>query len=305
MKGVFDINLGSKYDNIEGKRYHFPTHKGYLPLAETLKGEWVLFRESKREGGRKGYVGAAQVLSIEPLPGGSAYAHVANYFRFEPPVAFTDSSGAYRESHLRAVSNRKLIGHTLQGHAVRHISDEDFAAIAAEALGEALSPTNLVRYGPTGEDQPQPPFSAGGATLEEPFVRRIETSLVNRKVRDANFRRLVCRAYNDTCAVTGLRIINGGGRSEAQAAHVWSVEKGGPDVVQNGLALSGTIHWLFDRHLISLSADYRLLVADNRIPTGLRGLFPDPMTPILLPKDESLWPNQAYVERHREAFAGA
>ena len=51
MKGVFDINLGSKYDNIEGKRYHFPTHKGYLPVAEALKDDWVLFRESKREGG--------------------------------------------------------------------------------------------------------------------------------------------------------------------------------------------------------------------------------------------------------------
>lgn len=304
MKGVFDINLGSKYDNIEGKRYHFPTHKGYLPVAETLKDDWVLFRESKREGGRKGYVGAAQVLSIEPLQGGSAYAHVANYFRFEPPIALKDSSGAYRESHLRNVQNSRLIGHTLQGHALRHISDDDFAAIVAEALGETLSTANLDRYGPTGSDGFGLTPTAGTDAGDEPFVRTIVTALVNKKVRDANFRRLICGAYNDTCAVTGLRIINGGGRSEVQAAHVWSVEKGGPDVIQNGLALSGTVHWLFDRHLISISPEYRLLVADNRIPTELRGLFPDPLTPIHLPKDAALWPNPKFVERHREAFAG-
>ncbi len=37
-----------------------------------------------------------------------------------------------------------------------------------------------------------------------------------------------CGAYGDTCAVTGTRIINGGGRAEAQAAHIWAVEDGGP-----------------------------------------------------------------------------
>jgi putative restriction endonuclease len=81
-------------------------------------------------------------------------------------------------------------------------------------------------------------------------VRRVELMLVNRKIRDANFRRLVCEAYDDTCAVTGLRIINGGGRSEVQAAHIWPVAEGGSDAVHNGIALSGTAHWLFDRHLI-------------------------------------------------------
>lgn len=101
--------------------------------------------------------------------------------------------------------------------------------------------------------------------------------LVNRKIRDANFRRQVCEAYDDRCAVTGLRIINGGGRSEVQAAHIWGVGQGGPDVVHNGLALSSTVHWLFERQL-------------DRIH---------------LPKDERLWPHPAYVEKHREAFMAA
>ena len=38
--------------------------------------------------------------------------------------------------------------------------------------------------------------------------------------------------------MTGLKIANGGGRSEVQAAHIWSVEDGGPDAIQNGIAFS-------------------------------------------------------------------
>ena len=129
--------------------------------------------------------------------------------------------------------------------------------------------------------------------------------LLNRKFRDANFRRQVCEAYDDRCAVTGLRIINGGGRSEVQAAHIWGVAEGGPDVVQNGLALSGTIHWLFDRHLISLTDDYRLLVSHNKVPPELRGLFDKQLNRIRLPTDERLWPHAKYTGRHREAFSAA
>lgn len=127
--------------------------------------------------------------------------------------------------------------------------------------------------------------------------------LVNRTVREASFRRQVCNAYDDTCAVTGIRIVNGGGRAEAQAAHIWPVAGGGPDVVQNGIALSATVHWLFDRHLISLTDDYGLLVSHNKVPPGLRSLFEHQLDRIRLPTDRRLWPNPAYVRRHREAFA--
>ena len=37
---------------------------------------------------------------------------------------------------------------------------------------------------------------------------------------------------------TIAKIVNGGGRSEVQAAHILAVADGGPDIVQNGIALS-------------------------------------------------------------------
>jgi putative restriction endonuclease len=135
--------------------------------------------------------------------------------------------------------------------------------------------------------------------------RRIAQMLVNSKIRDACFRRQVCDAYEQTCAVTGLRIVNGSGKAEVQAAHIWPVAEGGPDVVQNGIALSATVHWLFDRHLISLTADYGLLVSHNRVPRELQYLFQRHLDRIHLPKQQSSWPHRAYVQRHREAYFAA
>src|SRR3546814_9585906 len=96
--------------------------------------------------------------------------------------------------------------------------------------------------------------------MEEPstFDRPIVERVIARPFRDAAFARAVKSAYADTCAITGLKIINGGGRSEVQAAHIRPVVSQGPDSVRNGLALSGTIHWMFDRGLISDRKSTRL-----------------------------------------------
>ena len=71
--------------------------------------------------------------------------------------------------------------------------------------------------------------------------------LTSRIVRDRVFRRVVLRAYDSRCAITALKLINGRGRAEVEAAHIRPVEANGPDIVSNGLALSGTAHWMFDR----------------------------------------------------------
>jgi len=87
----------------------------------------------------------------------------------------------------------------------------------------------------------------------------------------------------DTCAVTGLKLINGGGRSEVQAAHIRPVADRGPDSVRNGLALSGTVHWMFDRGLISVDDDYNLLIASGGVPDTITRLI-NPERRLLVPE---------------------
>jgi putative restriction endonuclease len=140
--------------------------------------------------------------------------------------------------------------------AVRPLSPSDFNRIVAVGLNEAepLSPRIGDITPPMGFHEEQMPFGP-----EE--IRERVSYLSSRIMRDRIFRRVVLRAYDERCAISGLKLINGGGRAEVAAAHIKPVEANGPDIVSNGLALSGTAHWMFDRGLISLSNDLDILIS--------------------------------------------
>lgn len=69
--------------------------------------------------------------------------------------------------------------------------------------------------------------------------------------------------------------------------------------MRNGLALSATVHWMFDRGLISIADDYKILVAKNHVPEDAVRLLNQNGT-IHLPKDHSLYPNAQYLKFHRD-----
>jgi len=300
LHGVFDTRAGTIYDDDIKTRYHFPDR--YLDHALACLGDWILYREPRRNGGRAGYVAVARVVAVEPDPERAkhSYARMEGFLDLDHVVPLEGPEGPYEEN-LRALEPSRR-GAALQGRSVRTISTEAFGAIVRAGLNETLAPENARRL----ELDQGHVDSSTRELIEAPPIeqeRRIEQVLTNKKIRDAAFRRQVIDAYDGRCAVTGLRLINGGGKAEAQAAHIWSVADGGPDVVQNGIALSATVHWLFDRHLISLTDDLGLLVSHNRVPGELRELFSHQMERILLPADPALHPHLAYVRRHRERYA--
>jgi putative restriction endonuclease len=137
--------------------------------------------------------------------------------------------------------------------------------------------------------------------FEEPrqdFQRPIVEMTVSRPFRDQAFKRAVRSAYANRCALTGLCLINGGGRPEVQAAHIMSVTDNGPDSVRNGLALSGTFHWLFDRGLVSVSDDHEILLAKKGIPDQIRKLL-NASGKIITPDDQNCRPHPYYLSHHR------
>ncbi len=301
MKAIFDTRLGSGY-NDDVDRYHFPTR--YFAEAERTVGDWIIYREPRCGGGREGYVAVAKVERIEPdwTIQGHYYAMMSGYLPFDGVVGLRKVGGFY-EYGLAVIGAPTKLGAALQGKSIRGISELEFGAIVRDGLDRTLSPNNALRLGldaaSAGPDMAE--------LLYEPPVqqeRRIVQYLQNRKLRDAAFRLSVLEAYDNRCAITGLRMVNGGGRAEAQAAHIWPVAEGGPDLIQNGIALSGTVHWLFDRHLISLTDDYTLLISHNRVPAERRSLFKQQLEPIYLPAEPSLRPYRAYIRRHRERFVG-
>jgi putative restriction endonuclease len=182
--------------------------------------------------------------------------------------------------------------------AVRPLSASDFARIIELGLKED---TSLL---PRTDDPVESSYPAVVRDEVTPFEfeqpRERVTLLSSRIVRDRVFRRVVVHAYGERCAVTGLRLINGGGRAEVEAAHIRPVEANGPDSVNNGLALSGTAHWMFDRGLIGLNDDLEILVSRQaNDPDSIRALInrTGHALPPLRPSDR---PHPTFLRWHRE-----
>lgn len=78
-----------------------------------------------------------------------------------------------------------------------------------------------------------------------------------------------------------------------------SVEVGGPDVVTNGIALSGTVHWMFDRGLISLSNAGEILLSSkiNDIDGVRKIIYADGQA--RLPLSPAVRPHPRYLDWHR------
>ncbi len=301
MKGVFEISGASRYDDLIAERYHFP--RVYLRAAQACVGDWIVYRETGSAGGRMAYVAAGRVRGIDADPAdvGLFYARIDDFLEFDRPVPYRDPDGRFLERMLRELESPSVAGRALRGRSVRALDGVDLAQNVERGLSGTLSPDAAIRL----ELDPRH-LDADTADLlvAPPDERRVMRLLVNRKVRDAAFRGHVLEAYDSRCAVTGLRMVNGGGKAEAQAAHIWGVADGGPDVVRNGIALSATAHWLFDRHLISLDDECRLLISHNKVPSELIRLFPQPGERVRLPADPRLHPHRDYVARHRARFAG-
>lgn len=177
--------------------------------------------------------------------------------------------------------------------AVRQISSADFQRILDRGLNDTTPLLPRV-------DNPNSLHEL--AEDQTPFIfeqtRDRSQFLTSRALRDRAFRRVVLRAYDERCAVTGLKLINGGGRAEVNAAHIRPVEEHGPDSVQNGIALSGTVHWMFDRGLISLSDDYSILIS-RKLNHDVSHLLNKDMKAIV-PTDLRQRPHPAFLRWHRE-----
>jgi putative restriction endonuclease len=210
----------------------------------------------------------------------------------------------YYESGLRKPDGSTNKG--AFGRAVRNVSDSEYDAILAAGFAHVLGRAERPRPAP---DVPEAPWLPLMGAAEDPAPygdeefgigeRPIVEQLVRRPFRERAFATAVKSAYRDTCAMTGLKIINGSGRSEVQAAHIRAVAENGPDSVRNGMALSSTMHWMFDRGLISIDEDFRLLVAPSRVPDLVeRMLVPD--RKLRLPSRRDLHPHPEFLKWHRD-----
>lgn len=289
-KGVFLYREDSPYEDRPWAAYQFP--ESYLSRASKMVADWVVYMEPVKAG-RKGYHAVAKVDRITPDPSNPGM-HLAiidptSYLDFDRNVPF-QSRGDYPEQSV--LNDAGNVSGRAQA-AVRPIPLEDFNRIVGLGLDshDELLPRS---------DEENPSASVAEELAPYAFEQDRTQMLTRRTIRDRIFRTRVLKAYDRRCAFTGFQFINGGGRAEVEAAHIKSVHDRGPDVVQNGLALSGTVHWMFDRGLLTLADNGEILLSNhiNDIDGVRKILRPNRLAQF--PDDPHDRPDAAFLRWHRD-----
>lgn len=121
-------------------------------------------------------------------------------------------------------------------------------------------------------------------------------------VRSGLFKRYIPQLYQDTCAMTGMRMRSTFKYNFIDACHIVPFAVTHDDRVTNGIALCPNLHRAFDRGLVSVGEDYTIIVsahidelADH--PYSLSKLNGKS---ILLPEVNRYYPSQENLVWHRE-----
>ena len=194
---------------------------------------------------------------------------------------------SYLRDGFCSAALRILIEFHTQNHYTSHVLEtlkkynSDYDALKHKLNTEPAYPDFLVRD-PNSQD--------GKELIREAKVR----------IGQQAFRKMILQIYQNRCCITGLNI-----PTVNRASHIipWAKRKNTRMDPCNGLCLSATYDAAFDRHLISLDKDYRLLVSrdisDHYSSQSVNDHFLQRVgSPIELPIQHA--PKQKYLEEHRQ-----
>ncbi len=267
------------YDD-DNDGYVYPErYRGALAPLETGRSMLALIYEPRRGGGRQAYVAWALLATPPESAGKTASGQRQWRVRYDGglmplprPVAQEEKEQVF-ETFLRTLS-REQWGPAQRGKSVRPLLPEDFSAVLTAA---GLMPSTTM-------------------TDQVDHVQR-KRQAVERLLRDRGFRLRVLSAYSWRCAVTGWSASPSLSHALLDAAHWVPVKDGGNDGVRNGLALTPTVHRLFDAGMLGFAFQdglWRLQRHESLGEFKLDGLGGNLQLvhgqPLALPGDQRLWP---------------
>lgn len=144
--------------------------------------------------------------------------------------------------------------------------------------------------------------------IEDEFLGKKKSaaeSEIQYETRSSVFKVQVPRVYGYQCAISGLRVTAKTSVSMVDACHIQPWHIAHNDTIQNGICLTPTLHRAFDRGLISISSEYRVLVADSVFDEDRNSTYALSQfirQPLKLPSDPNLAPSQDLLKWHRDEF---
>jgi len=131
---------------------------------------------------------------------------------------------------------------------------------------------------------------------------KIETFEEEKFLRGNIFKRQIPILYRNTCAISGLQISATINATLIDACHIVPFSKSYDDTVTNGISLTPTLHRAFDRGLISIDSDYKILIS-NRFSEGNNSNYSIKQfegKQIILPDNAKYLPDLENLKWHRE-----
>lgn len=301
---VLESFVGSNYADSPDS-YEFPPQylRHFDPLTRGEPIVAVIYEpRGEQNQGRMAYVGWA-LLREAPTPSGRAskrgqplyrVRYSERYREFDRVVP-REATGEPIETWLRGLPRGRGRNVATFGRAVRPLIEPDMELIFSLGFPNGVNRALI---------EPDPSHQFAEALTTDERTRR----LVNAVQREAGFRDDVLAAYLHRCAISGLSVGPSPARAQGllDAAHIRPVASQGADSVSNGLALTPTLHRLFDRGLFTLTyrgldlevrtsprlADEMIVGREGfalRIHSGLQ---------LALPEDPALRPSPEQLEYH-------
>jgi len=121
-------------------------------------------------------------------------------------------------------------------------------------------------------------------------------------IRGGIFKREIPKIYNYTCCISGMKIDATVQVSLIDACHIVPFSESYNDTISNGIALCPNLHRAFDRGLISVDDDYRVIVS---------GTFTEGESDYMirkfdrkrinLPNNKMFWPSKDNLSWHQQS----
>ncbi|MEO7310216.1 MAG: HNH endonuclease [Chitinophagaceae bacterium] len=123
-------------------------------------------------------------------------------------------------------------------------------------------------------------------------------------LRGSLFKTEIPRIYNNTCAISGMKIDATINLSMVDACHIIPFSESYNDTITNGIALCPNLHRAFDRGLIGIDEGYCVIVNNNFIefPGSAYQIKAFEGKKIYLPKNICYWPGKENFGNHRERW---
>lgn len=120
-------------------------------------------------------------------------------------------------------------------------------------------------------------------------------------VRCGVFKKVVPKIYDYSCCISGMRVISGFDIQMVDACHIVPFSVSHDDTITNGISLSPNFHRAFDRGLISLNEDYRVIVSNSFSESNSNfALKAFEGKQILLPQEKHHLPSIENIKWHNE-----